>query len=328
MKNTNKTNTNTIETIKGVIESNISTVEKTSLERFNKITDLNSIEKITLEKVKIAIELFNELEKEYKTIENQFKIEKMIELVNEDEKAIIVNKYVSLNHHDLIKALAIVKIDIKEKDTPSTITNKVKNAIAYNFYKLDEKDNSKILVERLKGLTFDDIIQAKAQLIANKKADKTITKEEKTKAEKEVFNDIIKGILYCSSNCACTLEKITDTKLKHTPEFQKVYKALEITFEQQKKENPFSKTSRNALEQQLKIAISTCLNTTELDEKVKKYYGDLFCKMLVTTNSNNGLQKELQTDTQLLQSLVIVCRYIHNDIVPQFKHNKTIHTTK
>ena len=321
-KNTNKTvKTNLIEEV-------VAKVENANLIEFQKVTNEKSIEKVTLEKVKNAIELFNALEKEQKTLDNVTLIEKMITKVNAEEKNKVVSQYVSFNHTDLIKALSIVKIDIKEKDNASQITNKVKNAISYTVYKLDEKENAKVLTDRQKALVIDDIIQAKAQLIANKRADNTPTKEDTTKAKAQIYNDIIKGILYCSCNVACMLEKITDTKIKHTPEFLKASKALETIYTQQNKENPFDKISRNALEQQLKIALSTCINSNELDTKVKKYYGDLFVKMLVTTNSNNGLQKELQTDEQILQALIIVARYVNNEIIPQFKHNKTIHTTK
>lgn len=325
MKNQN-TNTNIL--AKGGISENIAKVENASFEQFKKVVDLKSIEKITLEKVENAISLFNELAKEQKTVENLYSIEKMLAIVNNDSKISVVDNYITLNHFDLVKALASVKISVSEKDTPQKVVQKIKNGVSYEFYKIVEKDNLQTLVTLEKSVTIDDIIERKAQFIANKRADNEKTKDDIKKAKEQVFNDTIKGSLYCALHCASVLEKINDTKIKHTPEFLKMSKALQAYFDNMKKENPFTKTSRNALEQQLKMVVSTCLNCDEYDNKIRKCYADLFCKMLVTTNSNNGLQKELQTDTQLLQTLVIVCRYMYNNIAPQFKHNKTIHTTK
>jgi hypothetical protein len=325
MKN-QKTNTTIIS--KGGISETVAKVESANFEQFKKAVDLHSIEKITVEKVENAIALFNELAKEQKTVENLYSIEKMLVVVNNDSKNSVVDNYINLNHFDLVKALASVKISVSEKDTPQKIVQKIKNGVSYEFYKIVEKDNLQTLATLEKSVTIDDIIERKAQFIANKRADNEKTKDDTKKAKEQVFNDTIKGSLYCALHCACVLEKINDTKVKHTPEFLKMSKVMQTYFDNMKKENPFTKTSRNALEQQLKMVVGACLNCDEYDNKIRKEYADLFVKMLVTVNSGNGLQKELQNDNQLLQALIIICRYMYNEIKPQYKHNKTIHTTK
>lgn len=327
MKNQN-TNTNTNIITKGGISENIAKVESANFEQFKKVVDLKTVEKITVEKVENAIALFNELAKEQKTVENLYSIEKMLVIVNNDSKNSVVDNYITFNHYDLIKALSSVKISVTEKDTPQKVVQKIKNGVSYEFYKIVEKDNLQTLATLEKSVTIDDIIDRKAQFIANKRADNEKTKDDIKKAKEQIFNDTIKGSLYCALHCASVLEKINDTKIKQTPEFVKMSKALQAYFDNMKKENPFTKTSRNALEQQLKMVVSTCLNCDEYDNKIRKEYADLFVKMLVTVNSGNGLQKELQNDNQLLNTLIIICRYMYNEIKPQFKHNKTIHTTK
>lgn len=309
--------------VKEVINAQVMQNAKNALSDFAIITEIateNNIEK--------AVELFNTFADVDKTVDNLKKVNDMINSVNAEFKSAVVGKYALLNNSELLSALCKTDVVVSDKDNVKQIANKLKMAISYKFLYLKDDNGTQVLKSRDKAVTLSDIIDAKAVVVADKKADKTVTKSDTVSAVGQIIDSTTKGILYCALHTACKLANITDTKIVTTVEYNSVYKALQELFVSQGKENPFAKVSNNALQSQLEISVSTLFGNSDFDSKCTKAYAQMFYNMLIRTDNTNGLQIEQNDILRVLQALIIVCRYMHNNIKPMIQLNKTIHTTK
>lgn len=303
----------------------IETAKKSALTDF---ATLAKAENFSREELDTLVTAFNSLEDSDKTAENFKHLENAVALINKAYKTDTLLKYQFLNNAELLKALCNVTIEYDMKSEPKKIANTVKNAIAYDFIRLADDNGIITIKDGKKALTILDILTAKTDSYTSIHADGIQTKEDVKKATDNIIDSTTKGILYCAINTACKLNNISDTKIKTTAEFNKVYKALQMFFESQNKENPFAKTSNNALQTQLEISLSAMFGNADYDSKCTKAYAQMLYNMLVPTNTTNGLQVVCNDIFKALQCFIIVCRYMYNGIKPMIQVNKTIHTTK
>ena len=303
----------------------IKNAENSALTEF---ATLAKAENFSREELDTLVTAFNSLDDADKTTENFKHLENAVNIVNDIYKRSLLLKYQFLNNAELLKALCNVTIEYDVKSESKKIANAVKNAIAYNVVRLADDDGNITIKDGIKALTISDILDAKITSYGNKNADRTPTDENKLQAKNDIIDGTTTGILYCAINTACKLNNISDTKVKTTAEFNKVYKALQMFFESQNKENPFAKTSNNALQTQLEISLSAMFGNADYDSKCTKAYAQMLYNMLVPTNTTNGLQIVCNDIFKALQCFIIVCRYMYNGIKPMIQVNKTIHTTK
>lgn len=213
---------------------------------------------------------------------------------------------------EFFKSFFAVEIEkgIAEKDLEKAI----KSAISCKQYGLTITDDGLIKIEnKEKTISFNDVLNAKINLLAFKNADKKPTKADRVKANKFYFGDFGKGYLDIFVHNARQFTSIgnnDDTIEEYilNVNYEKSMDMLNAKYTKLGKDNPFTLNSNNAYTLQIMDIIEYFVENA--DVKLFNYHCKAVFQMICNRNKYGKLT--ISSTNDVLNALAIVYRYAFN----------------